>query len=95
MEYDIIGMIVTSRAGRDKGRAFVVVGRAGDEQVLLVDGKLRLAAKPKRKKLKHIHVTNDRVEIAQELMRAGTADAFIRAKLRELGYDSSSNIKEG
>ena len=49
--------IVFSKQGRDKGRAFVVIS-CDDEYVYLVDGKLRLLDRPKKKKLKHVQPTN-------------------------------------
>ena len=44
--------IVISLSGRDKGKAFLVVGTQGD-CLLLCDGKTRRIEKPKRKKRKH------------------------------------------
>jgi len=52
-----IGQIVFSKSGRDKGMPFVVVDIAG-EYLYLADGKYRLLANPKKKKLKHIQPTN-------------------------------------
>ncbi|MCL2170219.1 MAG: KOW domain-containing RNA-binding protein [Defluviitaleaceae bacterium] len=52
-----IGQIVISKAGRDKGQWFVVVGVEGD-YALLADGKGRSLEGPKRKKRKHIQHTN-------------------------------------
>ena len=52
-----IGAIVCSRAGRDKGGLFVVVGMEEDI-LLLADGDTRKVEKPKRKKRKHINRTN-------------------------------------
>jgi len=52
-----IGQIVISKAGRDRGVVFVVVGIDG-EYVLLADGKTRRLENPKRKKDKHIQPTN-------------------------------------
>ncbi len=48
-----IGDLVVSRAGRDKGRPFVVL-RAEGEFVYLVDGALRRLEKPKKKKRMHV-----------------------------------------
>lgn len=47
------GWIVRAEAGRDRGKAFCVVGVSGP-YVLLADGKRRRAAHPKRKKLGHV-----------------------------------------
>ena len=48
-----VGEIVQSLAGRDKGEYLIVVATNG-EYVTLVDGKIRKATSPKRKKIKHI-----------------------------------------
>ena len=47
------GLIVISRAGRDKGRLFVVLGTSQD-LILVADGRLRRVEKPKAKKSKHL-----------------------------------------
>lgn len=46
-----IGQVVRSKAGRDKGRVFVVVGKFDDQHVLVADGDLRKIEKPKKKSL--------------------------------------------
>ena len=48
------GEIVRSRAGRDRGRAFVIVKLLDEDYVLLVDGGLRTLERPKKKKRKHL-----------------------------------------
>jgi len=45
--------IVRCSTGRDKGRAFLVLGTE-DGKVLLADGKHRMVENPKAKNLKHI-----------------------------------------
>lgn len=50
----IIGTVATSRAGRDKGRSFIIVGVCDDEHVYIADGTLRKLENPKKKKLKHL-----------------------------------------
>jgi large subunit ribosomal protein L14e len=52
-----VGLVVWSKAGRDAGRKFVVIDIINDEYVLLVDGSLRKLEKPKKKKIKHIELT--------------------------------------
>ncbi len=49
-----IGDIVYSRAGRDQGRYFLVIGLVDEQYVLIADGKLRRIETPKRKKVKHL-----------------------------------------
>ena len=48
-----VGDLVVSRAGRDKGRPFVVL-RAEEGFVSLVDGDLRKLDRPKKKKRMHV-----------------------------------------
>lgn len=54
----VIGQVVKSRAGRDKGRIFLVLKVIDHENLLIVDGDLRKLDKPKQKKLKHLIVYN-------------------------------------
>ena len=49
------GSVVLSKAGHDNGDYFVIVEIVNDDYVKIVDGKLRLLAKPKLKKIKHLH----------------------------------------
>jgi large subunit ribosomal protein L14e len=49
-----LGQIVHSKAGRDKGEFFIVVGMSGDEYVLISDGDIRKIENPKKKKVKHL-----------------------------------------
>ncbi|HEY4543590.1 MAG TPA: KOW domain-containing RNA-binding protein [Tissierellaceae bacterium] len=51
-----IGQVVKSKAGRDKGRLFIVIEVVDDEFVYIVDGDLRKLDKPKLKKVKHLVV---------------------------------------
>jgi len=54
-----IGQIVYSKAGRDSGRPFIILEISEDGNfVYLVDGKLRRVEKPKKKKVKHIEMTD-------------------------------------
>jgi ribosomal protein L14E/L6E/L27E len=53
-----IGQVVKSRAGRDKGKVFLVLEVIDNQNVLIVDGNLRKLDNPKQKKLKHLIVYN-------------------------------------
>jgi len=48
-----IGQMVTSKAGRDGGRTFVVL-EAGDGYVVVADGDMRKVENPKKKNVKHV-----------------------------------------
>jgi len=52
-----LGQIVISKAGRDAGKKFVVTGIIDSSYVFLSDGSLRKVEKPKKKKIKHIQLT--------------------------------------
>ncbi len=52
---DLIGHLVVSLSGRDKGCICSVVGISDDEgYVFIADGKVRKVEHPKKKKLKHL-----------------------------------------
>ena len=66
-----LGSIVFSKAGRDKGDYFVVVACEG-EFAYICDGKTRKCDKPKKKKLKHLTVTNSVSElICEKIQESG------------------------
>jgi len=48
---------VYSKCGHDKKKIFIVLKEIND-YYYLVDGKNRLISKPKKKKIKHVQVTN-------------------------------------
>ena len=49
-----VGQLVTSRAGRDSGRKYVVIGFDESGYVLVADGMIRKINRPKRKNIKHL-----------------------------------------
>ena len=51
-----IGQVVISKAGRDKGFAFVITA-IEQEYLYLVDGKTRPLENPKKKKARHVQPT--------------------------------------
>ena len=53
----MVGRVVCSTAGRDKGKFLVVVGFS-DEYPLVADGKERPLKRPKLKNPKHLKKTN-------------------------------------
>ncbi len=52
-----IGRVVYSKCGRDKGLVFVII-KAEGEYIYLVDGNVRKLDKPKKKKMRHVQITN-------------------------------------
>lgn len=57
-----LGQVVYSKAGRDKGRKFIVIEILDESFVLVTDGDLRRIEKPKKKKIKHLELTKEIVE---------------------------------
>jgi len=84
-----IGAVCTSRAGRDKGRAFLIVGVLDESHVLISDGETRKLARPKKKKLMHLHIEPQRAgEIAKRLAEGKEIlDADVRKALQLFGYN--------
>ena len=65
------GRIVRSKAGRDEGKYFVVIALEGEEFALIADGERRGIERPKRKRLKHLFVTEETISGLQGRLEAG------------------------
>ena len=65
------GRIVRSKAGRDEGKYFVVMALDGAEFALIADGERRGVEKPKRKRVKHLFVTEETISGLQLRLEAG------------------------
>lgn len=82
-EYEY-GHLAVSLAGHDKNNYYVII-RSDKEYVYLVDGKNRTLSKPKKKKKKHIRITNyieDNLLIKQE--KHMLMDSDIRRAVKQL-----------
>jgi ribosomal protein L14E/L6E/L27E len=78
----LIGNIVFSRCGHDKGEIFIVVNQ-DESYYYLVDGKKRLINKPKKKKFKHVQITNFCCnEIVFKLHAKKCLDSDIRSAIK-------------
>lgn len=90
------GRVVLSKAGRDAGRALVVLSLDGDEHALVADGLLRTVEKPKRKKFKHLAAKPVCIDSIQEKLSKSTAllNAEIRAALEQAGYGRPDRSSE-
>lgn len=63
--HEMLGRIVYSKSGRDKGKMFVIIGIVDENFVLLADGDLRKIENPKLKSIKHLQMTNT---IAEDIL---------------------------
>lgn len=81
-----LGQIVHSRAGRDKGRSFIVVSLVDEEYVLIADGDLRKISKPKKKKIKHLVPHNIYAEGIKTMLlnNQKVTDADLRKALSQI-----------
>jgi len=78
-----IGQVVKSKAGRDKGRIFLICRVVDRQFVLVCDGDLRKLNNPKRKKVKHLMIYNTVLtEFAEKLQEnKNLNDAYVRKLL--------------
>lgn len=87
-----IGQFVISKAGHDKGTVYMVFGLEGDF-AYLCDGRLKTAASPKKKRLKHVQPINRGVDEALEKRLADgekVYDEEIRYAIKK--YKELSNV---
>lgn len=79
------GKVVISTAGRDKDRYFVVLS-VEDNFCYISDGKIRKVDMPKKKKIKHLRVTEFFLEnIANKLTEEQTVtNSMIRRAIAEI-----------
>lgn len=76
---DLLGQLVVSLAGRDKGLICTVVGNTDDEgYVLIADGRIRKVEAPKKKKLKHVKPID-----CEKLSNEKLTNRFIREAINE------------
>jgi large subunit ribosomal protein L14e len=84
-----IGRVVLAKAGRDKGKFFIVVGEIDQEYVWIANGKTRSIHRPKKKKVKHLEPKSHVIQDLRKKIISGKSvfDAEIRKKLGALGYE--------
>lgn len=70
-----IGQFVTSKAGHDKGTLYVV-SNLDEEFVYLCDGRLKLLAAPKKKRMKHVQPINEAVDAELQRRLIGSEKVY-------------------
>lgn len=80
----IIGSVVYSKAGRDKGNCYLVIALDANNYFWVVDGEGKTIAKPKRKNVKHIKTKGVVLTTIGEKLIAGKQvfDSEVRSALR-------------
>ena len=66
-----IGSVVISKAGRDRGRRFLVVGVVDDDFVMVANGALRKMNRQKKKRRKHLKPTGRVATALRERLSQG------------------------
>jgi ribosomal protein L14E/L6E/L27E len=86
------GDIVCSKAGRDKGKYFVVIKAEDSEFVYICDGKLRKVDKPKKKKIKHLAKTSYASKLIKDKLEASerVTNPELRRVIGEI--DNNANV---
>ncbi|MBE7034463.1 MAG: hypothetical protein E7406_09595 [Ruminococcaceae bacterium] len=80
-----IGDVVVSLKGHDRGSFYVVIG-VEDDSILLCDGKRKLLSDPKKKNIKHLNTTGEKVDLSSY---TPLYDAHIRKALKKVSKEIS------
>lgn len=93
----VIGRYVWSKAGRDKDRLFIIIDIFDDAHVCIADGDIRPIGRPKKKKLKHLKITN---RISEEISfaaqnRKKLTDADLRKAVQSYAEELAVNTASG
>ncbi|MEW5783724.1 MAG: KOW domain-containing RNA-binding protein [Bacillota bacterium] len=78
------GQLVRSLAGRDKGEHYLVIAVADPGRVLVVDGRRRTMARPKKKNTAHLQRYERRVEIEELIHARKLTDSQVIRYIKEL-----------
>lgn len=87
-----IGKVVLSKAGRDRGKFFIVVGISDQNHVYISDGDLRPVEKLKKKKLKHLDFKNYEFQDIKELLNKNKSISNSMVKSFLQSYDKSKEV---
>lgn len=82
-----LGQLVSSKAGRDQGKYFLIMDILDKNMVLVVDGHLRRVEKPKKKKLRHLVLHPEVLENMEKklLEKKPITNREVREALLKLG----------
>lgn len=89
MNENYLGKVVYSKAGRDKDGCFIIIGVIDDKYVYISDGNLRKIEKPKKKKLKHLFITEIVYEDVIDKLKSN--DAVSNSAIRKFLKSVCSN----
>ena len=80
-----VGGVVLSKAGRDRGRMFLVIEEVDDDFVMVANGDTRKMDHLKKKRRRHLKPTGHTVQALRDRLAEGLTvqDHELRAWLRE------------
>ncbi len=79
-----IGRVVIAKAGRDKGRALVILKVIDADYIQVVDGDLRRIEKPKLKKVMHCAITKQNIlDATSKTMPQEWNNAYVKKALKD------------
>lgn len=88
------GQLVRSLAGRDKGKHYLVLLELDSRNVLLVDGRSRTIARPKKKNIAHLQHYERRASLDELLESGQLTDSQVINYLRELVPVTGAPVEE-
>lgn len=93
---NMLGRVVYSKSGRDKGKLFIIIEVVNENYVMLVDGDMRTIENPKLKNTRHIHYTNLKADKVMEYLNRGEMpdNHVIRRNLKQLVEARETDGKE-
>ncbi len=91
------GRVAESIQGRDRGRAFIILGSAGSDLVWIADGETHTLNHPKKKKTKHLRAKPLVIDLAIARPEGGLLqDSDLRRVLEDNGFAPERSLrKEG
>jgi len=89
-----IGAYAVSTAGHDSGKYYVIL-QMDSEYVYLVDGKIRILSRPKKKKMMHVQMLERSNQTLTDKVNNKTViDEEIKRAIKLLQYGNSSKEVE-
>ena len=85
MSFDggFVGAYTISKNGHDKGEIYVITAIIDDKFVLVANGENRPLAKPKRKNIRHLCITNHRTAATSDLEMKRAIQQFKKRGVNE------------
>jgi ribosomal protein L14E/L6E/L27E len=92
----MLGRVVFSKTGRDKGKPFIIVRVVNERYVIVSDGNIRKIENPKMKNVKHLQYTKMQAdEVIDYLDRGEIPDNhIIRKNIKQILERGETDGKE-